>query len=133
MSVIKREYKFAFAHRNLNLEGKCARVHGHTGRFAVTVIAPKNEASGVSVEFKDIDAAIDPVVNRYDHFLLLHEKDPLCALLSEAGEAFVQFKEPPSAENIAEVLKQDIMRAANGLFDVVSLEFKETDSSTIIT
>lgn len=68
---IYREFRFEAAHRlPLVPEGhKCRRLHGHSFRCEVHVSGTVGE-SGWVVDFADIKAIVDPVIQRLDHYYL---------------------------------------------------------------
>jgi len=78
---------FAAAHRLREYDGKCENLHGHNWVVEVQVRAESLNAIGLAIDFKDLKAATDAVLDRLDH-KLLNDVEP--------------FKEMnPSSENIA--------------------------------
>ncbi len=80
MTSITRTYEFAASHRlhvpslspeeNVRLFGKCNHPHGHGHNYVleVTVSAPTDPVTGMSVSLDELDAVVDrEIVNRYDH------------------------------------------------------------------
>lgn len=67
-----KEFRFEAAHFLPNVpEGhKCRRVHGHSFRGELAVRGPLDPHLGWVVDFADLKRAIDPVVQRLDHYLL---------------------------------------------------------------
>jgi len=67
-----REFTFEAAHRLPNVpEGhKCRRLHGHSYRVEVHVGGEVDLASGMVIDFADIKAAFQPVLDRLDHYYL---------------------------------------------------------------
>lgn len=49
---------------------KCRRMHGHSFKVDVVVEGDVPEDKGYLVDYGDIKAAIDPVENRLDHYVL---------------------------------------------------------------
>jgi 6-pyruvoyltetrahydropterin/6-carboxytetrahydropterin synthase len=82
-----KDLTFEAAHRLPNVpEGhKCRRLHGHSFRVRVYVEGPVDEHLGWVVDFAEIKAACQPVVDRLDHYYL-NEIDGL---------------ENPTSENVA--------------------------------
>ncbi len=81
---------FDAAHCLRDYPGECARLHGHTWRVAVSVQAVTLSELGLSIDFKNIAAVLDDVVERFDHQTLND--------LSEFAEV------NPTAENLARLL-----------------------------
>ena len=67
-----REFSFEAAHQLPNVPAghKCARLHGHSFRVSVHVRGPVDPASGMVVDFADIDRAFAPVHDQLDHYFL---------------------------------------------------------------
>lgn len=67
-----REFRFEAAHflPNVPQGHKCRRMHGHSFRGELAVRGPVDPVTGWLIDFADLKRAIDPVVNRLDHYLL---------------------------------------------------------------
>lgn len=90
------------AHRVVGHEhgkGKCARLHGHTYGFDVSVAASELEPIGFVVDF----AQIKTLLNDWDHRTLLWERDPIAEALEAAdfGSSIVRLPFNPTAENLS--------------------------------
>ncbi|MFC1573550.1 6-carboxytetrahydropterin synthase QueD [Candidatus Latescibacterota bacterium] len=59
--------QFSAAHFLKGYEGDCARMHGHTWKVSVTVSAIKTDETGMCIDFKNIAAHLDAIVDRFDH------------------------------------------------------------------
>ena len=81
---------FDAAHFLRDYIGDCARLHGHTWSVSATVEAKSLGELGLSIDFKDIAAALDEIVVRFDHQTLNN--------LEEFAE------KNPTAENLARLL-----------------------------
>lgn len=49
---------------------KCRRVHGHSFRGQVAVRGPVDPHSGWVMDFADLRRAVEPLVDRLDHYML---------------------------------------------------------------
>ena len=78
---------FAAAHRLREYDGKCENLHGHNWLVEVTVAAESLNHVGLAVDFKDLKAAAESVLQRLDH-KCLNDVEPFDEL-------------NPSSENIA--------------------------------
>jgi 6-pyruvoyltetrahydropterin/6-carboxytetrahydropterin synthase len=69
---IFREFTFEAAHRLPHVPPghKCARLHGHSYQVAVHIAGPVGEDTGWVRDFADICAAVQPVIDRLDHYYL---------------------------------------------------------------
>jgi 6-pyruvoyltetrahydropterin/6-carboxytetrahydropterin synthase len=124
---IEKKYHFYAAHRNKKADEKCGRIHGHTYKIKCTFEFDKMK-DGVTMLFGDIDKIVEPIVKQYDHYFLLHEKDPLCTLLKLDNEPFIELPFDTSAENMAIWIFVQIKRE----LPIVQIELAETETSKII-
>lgn len=128
--LLTRKYHFYAAHRNQELCDKCRNIHGHQYEIRVTFDLAKK--SSITTLFAELDAKVKPIIDEYDHGMLIDKNDPLYAHLLAFNEPlkFVVFNGPTSVENLVERLFWEI-RVRTGL-NVYVVEVDETKSSTII-
>jgi 6-pyruvoyltetrahydropterin/6-carboxytetrahydropterin synthase len=81
------ERSFSAAHRLCNYDGACARLHGHNYRVEVSVVGEEPGANGMLVDFGDLKAACDGILEELDH-RCLNELEPF-------------LERNPTSENIA--------------------------------
>lgn len=70
MVELTREYTFEAAHRlpRVPADHKCARMHGHSFRVAVSVSGEVDPHTGWLIDFGDITAVVEPLLKReLDH------------------------------------------------------------------
>ena len=67
-----KDFRFEAAHYlpNLPEAHKCRRTHGHSFRGEIAVRGPVDPEIGWVIDFADLKRAIQPVVDRLDHYLL---------------------------------------------------------------
>ena len=67
-----KDFRFEAAHFLPNVpEGhKCRRIHGHSFKGEVAVRGPVDPKLGWVSDFADLRHAVDPIVDRLDHYLL---------------------------------------------------------------
>lgn len=72
MIYIAAEYSFEAAHHLPNLPDghKCKRMHGHNYKLVVSVAATDLDARGFVIDYAELDAAVQPLVDKLDHRLL---------------------------------------------------------------
>ena len=70
MYIVKKSLSFSAAHALRDYEGPCARVHGHNYRVEVEVWGAEVAANQLLVDFYDLDARLQPLVDRLDHQLI---------------------------------------------------------------
>lgn len=127
--LLTRKYHFYAAHRNQDLCDKCSNIHGH--QYEVRVEFDLVKKSSITTLFAELDAKVKPIIDEYDHGMLIDKNDPLYAHLLAFGEVlkFKVFDNPTSVENLVEKLYFEI-RNRTGL-NVYAVEVDETKSSTI--
>ncbi|HUT51815.1 MAG TPA: 6-carboxytetrahydropterin synthase QueD [bacterium] len=86
--------RFAAAHQLRGYKGKCENLHGHTYRVDVFVRAEKLNDLGLAVDFKELKAKIDDLLELYDH-QFVNQVPPFDRI-------------NPSAENMARVFYEEI-------------------------
>ncbi len=64
-----REFGFEAAHwlPHVPDDHKCRRLHGHSFRGRVTIEGPVGDETGWVMDFADVKAVVEPVVDRLDH------------------------------------------------------------------
>lgn len=103
-----KEYRFEAAHRlpAVPPDHKCARLHGHSFRFEVTVEGPVDEQLGWFVDYAALDVVVKPIVKQLDHYYL-NEVEGLAN---------------PTSENLARWLWQRIAPSLPGLCRIAVME-----------
>ncbi len=133
MILIRKKHFYA-AHRNQSLCGKCSNIHGH--RYGIEVhLQPARTRAGVTMLFDDVDSIVDPIIDKYDHAMLINSKDPYLNELKGFKNAdgvpikLVIMKQETSVENVAAQLFKQFNDAK---LPVVNVLVEETDSGTIV-
>lgn len=69
---ITRRYHFEAAHYLpfVSAGHKCARMHGHNYELEITVIRATVDNVGFVIDFWDLDAIVDPLIQAVDHRVL---------------------------------------------------------------
>lgn len=107
-TTITKRVCFSSAHRLQNDPGKCKNLHGHNYVAYVTVTGQVGK-DGVIAYFKEIKEAIwEYTKNFLDHAAILEQGDPLIVLLNKMGMSVVSLPYPPTTENIARSIKENI-------------------------
>lgn len=92
--VIKTE--FAAAHRLREYEGACENLHGHNWKIDVVLQADRLNGLGMVVDFKEVKAHLDEILDELDH-----------AFLNDL-ERFKKVN--PTTENIAKSICEELGR-----------------------
>lgn len=132
--IIKKEYKFYAAHRNLELNDKCRNLHGH--RYGLDLYFVVEREGAITTPFANFDDRIEPhLKSEYDHGMLIDTEDPLYATLIDhmdrTGENLKLkiLPGPTSVENLAHQLFSEITDMG---FLLDRMKIRETDSSVVI-
>ncbi len=124
MFRVSREIDFCYGHRLLNHGGKCKHLHGHNGRILITFEAQELDSEGMVLDFGEIKRTVDAWVDdNLDHKMLLCRDDPAAAVLKELGEPIFLLDASPTAENIAQLIFDQV---ASLDFPVVEVRLWET-------
>lgn len=97
-----------YAHRLHGYAGRCSQIHGHNARIEVEVSAAGLDAQGFVADFYAVRMVITRVLRRFDHSLVLCAGDPLCGVLTAAGEHHEAIPAPPSAEVLARLVMEGV-------------------------
>jgi 6-pyruvoyltetrahydropterin/6-carboxytetrahydropterin synthase len=124
MYQISRKFSFSYAHRLLEYEGKCARLHGHNARVVVTLSSEGLDRNGMIMDFHGLKQTAGRWIDEtIDHRTILHRSDPLVVALRSAGEEPYLVDFSPTAERLSHHIYQKL--SALGL-PVTEIVFDET-------
>ena len=139
METIEARGKFHAAHRQLDYDGKCAYVHGHTWRGVFVVRTerfPRLEKLDMSVDF----GSLKDIFKFLDHKMLVSARDTtfLNAGLFDPQGVVVMPGENPSVENVAEYCLDQAVEVLQKLFSDrghqyhIEVSIQETDNNFFI-
>lgn len=97
MFEVAVEQTFAAGHALRNYKGRCENVHGHNFKVRVVIEGEKLDETGLLVDFLDVKAAMQAIIDRLDH-VFLNDVEPFDV-------------KNPSAENIAEYFFTEMTRS----------------------
>lgn len=129
LTTVTKEFRFYAAHRNEEIGGKCANIHGH--RYGLVVTVAGQRSGSVTVLFEELERwVLREIIDYADHSLLLNRQDPAADALVSSGACGKVFwvDGPTSCENLAELFFSMIDSVCDS---VVSLTLKETDTSSV--
>jgi 6-pyruvoyltetrahydropterin/6-carboxytetrahydropterin synthase len=128
MFRVTQELHFCYGHRLLGHPGRCARLHGHNARVFVVLRADRVNANGMVIDFDAVEQVARGFLDEaLDHRLLLQKGDPACAALSAIGEPFVTLEVPPTAESLAQLIYEQLVRSG---LPVAEVRLEEQPGST---
>ena len=67
MFEIVVQHHFCAAHSLRGYDGKCGNTHGHNFKVQLTVAGTRLNALGILVDFKDVKAVLQMVIDDVDH------------------------------------------------------------------
>ena len=139
MYTVTKQYRTETGHRLMNYKGKCAHLHGHSYLWEVTVQSPRLDERGMVIDFKELKAVMEKILEPLDHAMLINLKDPILHVLKnmpatngqDSRTLGVSFN--PTAENMAYhygVAMNAIFDASGGLFySIYKIKLWETATS----
>jgi len=104
MYRLRIEAKFDSAHKMDGYEGKCAKLHGHTYKVEVFVVAEKVDSIGISVDQQVVKEKLGKITDRFDHSFLNDFKEignP--SMENIARYIFVTLKDLPAGAKLEKV------------------------------
>lgn len=123
MYEITLEHTTDTGHRIVGHKGKCARLHGHTYRWVVTIKSDFLVKPGFVIDFGDVKELLDV----WDHRTILWTDDPLSVIghdLKEDHVVRVDFN--PTAEAMARSMAEGMSRILGYNFSEVEIILYET-------
>lgn len=101
---IYKDITFEAAHvlPNLPEDHKCRRLHGHSYRIRLWVEGPVNEHTGWVLDFADIKAAFQPLLDQLDH-RYLNEVEGLENPTSERLACWIWERLKPGLEHLSKI------------------------------
>ncbi len=126
---IAKEFRWEMGHRLPFHEGGCRNVHGHSYRMRVVVTGELDE-NGMVIDYFDIRAIVDPIVEQVDHAFLCDESDREMLTFLEAHDmkrVVVSF--PSTAENIAGWMLGQVADSLKGYtnLETIAVRLYETE------
>lgn len=109
MYRIEKRFTLPIGHRLSKNKGRCSSIHGHNFTILVGIKADHLNDNDMIIDFSDLKAMINAVLDYYDHKLLVNEKDaewmaPLAKELNLRASIFNHEGHDPTAERLSEQL-----------------------------
>jgi len=137
MYFIKRKFTFCGGHRLSQHKGKCQNLHGHNYEVWVTIRAMKLDENDMVMDFAKLDEMVKPIIEEYDHSLVLNAADMNWAsdLIKDFNFKIIIIDGEPTAEKFASTIYQrlssDFVRKFNSI-EVHQVEIYENEKSSAI-
>ena len=107
--IVKQSFRFEAAHRLPHHRGKCVNLHGHSYRFTLALDQPVDPATGMTIDFGDIEAVVgERVLGVWDH------------------KNLNDFMENPTAENIVVAIWRKLDGAIPGMKEIELWEMADS-------
>ncbi len=129
---VTKIFEFSYGHRLPNHPGKCRRYHGHNGKVEVTISGEVFESTGMVIDFGDLKKMVEPLLEVWDHRMILQMGDPMIKYLSSLTTGYDQVVVvdiPPTAENLAILLMEAIQEKMGLIPSPIKITFWETEDS----
>lgn len=132
MTVAKR-FRWEAAHRLPWHDGPCDNLHGHSYRMTVELEGTP-DARGMLIDFQDVKRALKPLVDAWDHAILVAATDDeLLQIAEQAGWRHAVLPCDTTAENLATHVAEylcreggEVLRAHN--VNTVRVRLAETET-----
>lgn len=115
MATATKLFKFDAGHRLMHHGGKCSNLHGHEYKLEISLKGEVDDTSGFVIDFSIIKKIVSPLIDYFDHAMVLNENDVevinLCK--KNSWKMFILPNEP-TAENIGLYFKKVVDKS---LFD----------------
>lgn len=101
MIKLGKDFIWEMSHRLPFHNGWCKNIHGHSYKMRVELTGELDQ-NGMLIDFYDIDKVVKPIINQYDHSMLVDENDTkTLEFLKENNFRFVKVNFTSTSENIA--------------------------------
>lgn len=130
MFTIRKKKKFEMAHKLASSYSvECQQIHGHSYIAEIFISAEKVNEDGMVIDFKLLNEVVNPIINQFDHKLVIFNGDLAEALVTEK---MVELPFNPTAELMAEWFAVKIKEGLELLTEVEMVELTvrlhETDT-----
>jgi 6-pyruvoyltetrahydropterin/6-carboxytetrahydropterin synthase len=124
------DFHWEMGHRLPEHTGGCKNVHGHSYKMNVEIEGDVQQ-SGMVMDFFDLKAVVQPLVDSLDHSFLCDESDKLMKnFLQEAKLKVVLVLFPTTAENIAKYFLSTIGRKLSVLKHISRITVRVSETAT---
>jgi 6-pyruvoyltetrahydropterin/6-carboxytetrahydropterin synthase len=108
MFKITKEIEWSAAHRLLDYNGICNRLHGHSYKAVFTFVSDVLDKDGMVIDFTYIKKVVSNWINQHwDHMLILNMGDPIIEILNKDPQYrgwIYPMQGNPTAEHMAQFL-----------------------------
>ena len=109
-SIIAKDFNWEMGHRLPFHTGGCQNIHGHSYKMRVEISGRIDSSTGMVMDYFDIKALVQPIVDQLDHSFLCDSSDKLLMDFFAQHPMKVNFIDMYStAENIAYYILQQLI------------------------
>jgi 6-pyruvoyltetrahydropterin/6-carboxytetrahydropterin synthase len=135
---IVRRFEWDMGHRVTNHRSKCANFHGHRYAALFTLTGDVNREPGESdegmvMDFADVKAKLQDVIDELDHGFMIWEQDPWASTLVLTGTKVIAVPFIPTAEQIAAYLLQRARAIVGTVVCAVTVHETPNCTATVTT
>lgn len=131
--TVTRHVEFEAAHMLDDYPGACANLHGHSYKLEVTVTGPRTNAFGFVVDFKELNKILKEIVPDHAYIYNTNSESEIelgiAELLLNNGNSVWAIPCTASAENMSEILAEQIQEELGSEYSVTELKLWETTNS----
>ncbi len=137
---VTKKFEFEASHKlSLPYKSPCTKVHGHSYKVEITIETQKLNDEGMVVDFVELSAVKNKIMEEWDHALIVSEKDPEIEIFQKldnewgvAKLAVLEFKNI-TAENmavyIATLTRQFVRSKINTDIEMIEVSIWETSNN----
>lgn len=131
--IVTRHVEFEAAHLLDDYPGACANLHGHSYKLEVSISGQRDNKFGFVMDFKDLNTMLKEIVP--DHAYIYNTNSAsdielnIANMLISNGNRVWAIPCTASAENMSEILANDIQAQLPEGLKVVKLKLWETTNS----
>ena len=131
MFELKRSMYTETSHRLAHHKGLCANIHGHSYKWTVTIGGRHLNSDGMLMDFGDLKEAMNSVIEKYDHAVILQDgvDDEVLAFIAPTGGRVVILKSPPTAEVMAKTVALNLRSALPARVLSLKVTCRETENN----
>jgi queuosine biosynthesis protein QueD len=133
--TITKEFMVHYAHIVPNAYCEpCRTIHGHSAKIAVHLCGRVDNKTGMIMDFKQLKEYISPVIDMFDHSVILNESDKHAEYFYKNFERVLLLNCDPTAENLSTILYKEIndvllTKIQSTICSVFKVDFWETSSA----
>ena len=105
MYRVTKVIDFVCGHRLLDYGGRSKAIHGHSGRFGVTLEGETLDETGFLREIGEVKQTVKEWIDaNFDHVMMMRKDDPFLSPLKKHDEPVFEMNENSTTENLCKVI-----------------------------